>query len=111
MGSGYITQRKIEKEDYSPFNTDAGHRTYNALVNIVTHARNSMAEEPGRINIGIISEDLEWKYNNNFIEKTFSIQTNIDSGHYEISILGQNLPDGICVLGMDDALQTIFAMK
>lgn len=107
----YVAQGIRRLEDYSPFNTDAGHRTYNALVNIVTNARNSTAEEPGRINIGIISEDLEWKYNNNFIEKTFSIQTNIDSGHYEISILGQNLPDGICVLGMDDALQTIFAMN
>ena len=105
----YIAQGVRNLEDYSAFDSDGGRRTYNALVNIVTNARNSSAVQPGIIDIDISTNDIEWKYTNGFVEKKFGIESNIDSGTYDISLLGQNLPEGIKIVNTNDELQSKFA--
>ena len=106
----YVAQGIRRLEDYSPFNSDAGQRTYSALVKIVSDARNSTADEPGKIEFGLIDEDLEWKYDGKYAEKTFNIESNIDSGNYNISIEGNNTLEGIIVTAMDGSARRTFAI-
>ena len=105
----YIAQGVRDLGDYSAFDSDAGRRTYNALVNIVTNARNSSAVQPGIIDIDISTEDVEWKYANGYVEKEFEIKSNINSGTYNVNLLGQNLPEGTQIVNINDQLQSKFA--
>ena len=97
--------------DYSPVNSEAGRRTYNAFVNIINNARNSKAVNPGKIEVEITTQDLEWNYNNGYVEKTFEIKSNLDNGTYDVTLVGKNLPKGIVTTGINNELQSTFSKE
>lgn len=107
----YVMQGVRNMGDYSPVNSDAGRRTYNAFVNIINNARNSKAVNPGKVDVEISTQDLEWNYNNGYVEKTFEIKSNIDNGTYDVTLVGKDLPKGIVTTGINNELQSTFSKE
>lgn len=78
---------------YNPVDTDAGRRTYNALVKIVEAARNS-TETPNNNQISVVADNDEWNVESKeYVSKIYTLNSKVTEGEYSINVDG-DLPTG-----------------
>ncbi len=83
----YTIYYDMDPSYYSPVDTDAGRRTYQALLKIVDNARKSI-ETPDNEQISI-SSDNTWNIEKNeFVSKIYTLNSKVGQGEYLVNISG-----------------------
>ena len=92
---------------------EAGQRTLNAMMQIISNAQNS-TESKMQTSISIEPKSSKWDIdtiNKTYLSKTYQVQSNADFSTYTISIENAgstNLPDGIKITNNNNNEQTTF---
>lgn len=76
---------------YGAVDSDAGRRTYQIYLNIVNAAKNSQEIMINDISTSIISNNDNWEIDSldiNYVSKTYTLNSNIDTGNYNIELQG-----------------------
>lgn len=105
-----LQNRRIS--DYSPVETEAGRRTYNAYLNIVNMAQNSNETLKDNNKIQTVS-DSEWKVDDiekNYICKIYSVSTVTKNGMYTVNLDGE-IPDGLKLVNENNIEKNQFELK
>ena len=95
----YTLMENRNTGDYGPINSDAGRRTYQIYLNIVNAARNSAETIQNNLVMNIKKVSEEWKVDNvdkKCVSKTYTVESNISSGSYQIFTKGA-VPNGTIV--------------
>ena len=101
--------RKIE--DHAPVDSDAGRRTYNAFKQIVTNARNSKETiEDLSMKISSLNDWEIDNINNEYVSKTYCINSKIDKGSFNINIEG-TLPEGSLLTDINNNIKSSFEIN
>lgn len=99
--------------DYSPIETAAAKRTYEAYLKIVNAAKSSTEVLKDNNKITVITESTDWKVDEiqtNYVSKVYSVNTISSNGSYNINLEG-NLPNGIKLVNMENKEQETFKLK
>ncbi len=89
----YTIYYNMDPSYYNPVNTDAGRRTYQALLKIVDAARNSN-ETPKNDQILISADSESWNIESNeYVSKIYSLNSKVTEGEYSINVTGK-IPNG-----------------
>lgn len=99
---------------YRAADSDAGRRTYNAMVQIVNAAKNSTEKIEKDIKIELEPENDKWNIdsiNKNCISKTYSIITQMNQGEYDVSIVEGVLPKDSKIVDLNNNEKTKFAIN
>lgn len=106
----YTMMYNRDLAEYAPVDTDAGRRTYNALVKIVNAARNST--EYATEYISILSDNQNWNVDNinkELVSKTYTISSGASNGTYKINVDG-NLPKGLKLTDINNIEKSEFSI-
>lgn len=98
--------------EYGPIDSEAGRRTYQIYLNIVSAARNSSENIENNLQINITKLTEEWKVdekNKNCVSKTYTINSNISSGNFEIYTKGL-VPNGTIVTDLNNNVKNTFSI-
>lgn len=96
--------------EYGPVDSDAGRRTYQIYVNIVNAARASTENIQNSLRMNIKKVSEEWKVDSkklNCVSKTYTVESNISSGNYEIYTKGA-VPNGTIVTDTQNNIRNKF---
>lgn len=108
----YTILENRNTSDYSPIETAAAKRTYQAYLNIVNSARKSTEVLKDNNKITVVPEN-DWKLDEtklNYVSKTYSVNTITSNGNYEISLEG-NLPDGLKLVDTENNEKSQFKLN
>lgn len=84
----YTIYYNMDPSYYSPVDTEAGRRTYQALLRIVDNARKS-TETPDNEQISISAESDVWNVETNeFVSKIYTLNSKVSQGEYVVNISG-----------------------
>lgn len=82
----YTIYYNMDPSYYSPVDTEAGRRTYQALLRIVDNARKS-TETPDNEQISISTESDVWNVETNeFVSKIYTLNSKVSQGEYVVNI-------------------------
>lgn len=81
----YITLYNRNVEDYSAIETEAGKRTYEALKLILNNAQKSTEKPVNGVKINVNSVKEEWEADGEFLTKTYTVSSNVNSGSFKIA--------------------------
>lgn len=85
----YTIYYNMDPSYYSPVNTEAGRRTYQALLKIVDNARKS-TETPNNNQIAIVAESETWNVESNeYVSKIYTLESKVSEGEYLITTEGE----------------------
>lgn len=84
----YTIYYNMDPSYYSPVDTEAGRRTYQALLRIVDNARKS-TETPDNEQISISAESDVWNVETDeFVSKIYTLNSKVSQGEYVVNISG-----------------------
>lgn len=105
----YIIYYNIDTSYYNPVNTDAGRRTYQALLKIVDAARNSN-ETPNNNQISILDDAESWIVESNeYVSKIYTLNSKVAEGEYSINVTG-DLPNGFKLTDLNNKDKSNFSI-
>lgn len=99
----YTILHNRNPEDYTPIDSSAGKRTYQAYLKIVNWAKESIESVNKDVEINIVSDSNEWMIDSedgNYLSKTYNLNTKVKSGSYKISFSG-NLPKSLKLIDIE----------
>lgn len=96
----------LKNRDYNKYSadSDAGYRVLNAFRQIIESAENS-TEIPMSNYSEIITNQTNWEIdidNKNYVSKTYEVKSTTTIRDYEISISGENIPEGIKITNINN---------
>ena len=103
-------ERPIEM--YSPVDSDAGRRTYNAFLKIINAAQNDTRQEPVNAVVNILAVTNLWEIDENEsdrVSKVYKVTGSINSGSYTINIDGQ-VPSGLEITDLNNNIKDTFSI-
>ena len=98
--------------EYGPIDSDAGRRTYQIYVNIVNAARGSNENIQNHLEMNIKRLTEEWivdEINPKCVSKTYTVESNISRGKYEVFTKGL-VPNGTIVTDVKNNIKNSFAI-
>ena len=98
--------------DYGPFDSDGGRRTYQTYLNIVNSARSSTEIVQNNIETSITSVSNEWKIDEkdkNYFSKTFMLNSNVNKGFYKIELDG-DVPSNTKITDLNNEVKSEFSI-
>lgn len=105
----YTIYYNMEPSYYNPVNTDAGRRTYQALLKIVDAARSSN-ETPDNNQISIIADSEYWDIDSKeYVSKIYTVSSKVTEGEYLINVSG-DLPIGFRLTDLNNNEKNNFAI-
>ena len=110
----YTAMHNYDTTIYRAADTDAGRRTYAALVKIVNNAKNSTEKLEDDVQIMVGQENTNWEVDSkdkNFISKTYYADTQMSQGEYDVSIFEGKLPEGAQIVDVNNNAKTRFSVK
>lgn len=88
----YTIYYNMDPSYYAPVNTEAGRRTYQALLKIVEAARKS-TETPDNNQISVVADSEVWNIDSKeYVSKIYSLNSKVTEGEYSINVTG-DLPN------------------
>lgn len=96
--------------DYTPVDSDAGRRTYQAYLKIVNAAKNSTETMEKNTEVTIIPETQNWEVDNiekNSVSKIYVINSKISKGTCSVELKG-DLPNGIKLTDLNNNVKNEF---
>lgn len=97
-------------KDYSPVDTDAGRRTYNAYLKIVNAAQNSTETLEQNVQVSIIPDKSNWEVDNiekDSVSKTYSLISKVTNGECTVEFEGE-LPEGVKITDENNNIKNNF---
>lgn len=105
----YTIYYNMDPSYYTPVNTEAGRRTYQALLKIVENARKS-TETPDNNQISIVSDNESWNIDSKeYVSKVYSLNSKVSEGEYSINVTG-DLPNGFKLTDLKNNEKNSFAI-
>lgn len=105
----YTIYYNMDPSYYTPVNTEAGRRTYQALLKIVENARKS-TETPDNNQISIVSDNESWNIDSKeYVSKVYSLNSKVSEGEYSINVIG-DLPNGFKLTDLKNNEKNSFAI-
>lgn len=84
----YTIYYNMNPNYYNPVDTEAGRRTYQALLKIVDNARKSI-ETPDNEQISINTDNESWNLEDKeYISKIYELKSKVSEGEYKINVSG-----------------------
>lgn len=103
----YTIYYNMDPSYYAPVNTDAGRRTYQALLKIVDNARKS-TETPDNNQISIVADNEEWNIDSKeYVSKIYTLNSKVTEGEYSINVTG-DLPTGFRLTDLNNNEKNTF---
>lgn len=96
--------------DYTPVDSDAGRRTYQAYLKIVNAAKNSTETMEKNTEVTIVPETQNWEVDNiekNSVSKIYVINSKISKGTCSVELKG-DLPNGIKLTDLNNNVKNEF---
>lgn len=108
----YTIMHNRNPNDYSPVNTDAGRRTYQAYLKIVNAAKNSSETIEQNSEVSIIPESSKWEVDNiekECVSKIYTLNSKLSKGESKIELNGE-LPKGIKLTDLNNNPKNKFSV-
>lgn len=108
----YTIMYNRNPEDYTPVDTDAGRRTYQAYLKIVNAAKSSTETMEKNTEITISPDIQNWEVDNiekNSVSKIYVINSKISKGECSIELKGE-LPNGIKITDLNNNVKNKFVL-
>jgi hypothetical protein len=108
----YWAWEERPEDKYSPVDSEAGRRTYNAFLKIINDARNDTREEPVNAVLNILPVTNVWEIDENEenrVSKIYKVVGSANSGTYTINIDGE-IPSGLEVTDLSNNIKDTFSI-
>lgn len=105
----YTVLENRNPEDYEPIDTDEARRVYQVYLKILNLAQNSSEVLTNNDKISIVAEN-DWKIEDNYLSKTYSLNSVIKNGKFNIELQG-NLPEGSKLVDESNNEKTEFSLN
>ena len=108
----YTVIENRNESDYSPIETEAAKRTYQAYLKILKDAKNSNEILKDNNKLSIIPDSEEWdidSINNDYVSKTYNVSSIIKNGNYTVQIQG-TVPYGSKITNLENDESNTFKL-
>ncbi len=100
------------ESEYSPVDSDAGRRTYNAFINIINAAKNETRNESVNAVLNVLPVTNIWEIDENEedrVSKIYKVTSSVNSGSFSINIDGE-VPSGLEVTDLSNNIKDSFSV-